>query len=76
MLPAGSLEAEALTPLPGYRPITSWLHYTTNCNTQFITPEDGSDQCPKHLELIGIVNKPLLLHLFGFYIIYIFLVPL
>ena len=32
-------------------------------------PEDGRDQRPKHVELIGIINKPLLLHLVGVYII-------
>jgi hypothetical protein len=69
MLPAGSLEAEAVPPLPGYRPATSWVHYTTSYNTQSSAPEDGRDHCPKHVELIGIINKPLLLHLFGVYII-------
>ena len=65
---AGSLEAE----LPGYRlPATSWAHYTTSCYTHSSAPEDGWDQRPKHDELIGIINKPLLLHLFGVYIIYI-----
>jgi len=49
--------------LPSYRPTTSWVHYTTSCNTQSSTPEDGRDQRPKHVELIGIINKPLLLHL-------------
>ena len=39
-------------------------------NTQSSAPEDGRDQCPKHVELIGI-NKPLLLHLLGVYIVYI-----
>jgi hypothetical protein len=67
MLPAGSLEA----PLPSYWPATSWVHYTTSCNTQSGAPEDGRDHRPKHGELIGIINKPLLLHLFGVYIIYI-----
>ena len=67
MLPAGSLEA----PLPGYRPATSRVHYTTSCNTQSSAPEDGRDHRPKHVELIGIINKPLLLHLVGVYIIYI-----
>jgi hypothetical protein len=33
-------------------------------------PEDGRDQRSKHVELIGIINKPLLLHLGGVYIIY------
>jgi hypothetical protein len=48
-----------------------WVHYTTSCNTQSSAPEDGRDNRPKHVELIGIINKPLLLHLFGVYIIYI-----
>jgi hypothetical protein len=30
-----------------------------------------SDHRPKHVELIGIINKPLLLHLVGVYVIYI-----
>ena len=51
--------------LPGYRPTTSWVHYTTSCNTQSSAPEDGQDYRPKHVELIGIINKPLLLHLVG-----------
>ena len=52
-------------PLPGYRPATSWVHYTTSCNTQSSAPDDGRDHRPKHVELIGIINKPLLLHLVG-----------
>ena len=47
------------------------MHYTTSCNTQSSAPEDGRDQRPKHVELIGIINKELLLHLVGVYIIYI-----
>jgi len=27
--------------------------------------EDGQNKCPKHVELIGIIYKPLLLHLIG-----------
>ena len=61
----------APTMLPAYRPATSWVHYTTSCNTQSGAPEDGRDHRPKHVELIGIINKPLLLHLVGVYIIYI-----
>jgi len=38
---------------------------TTSCNTQSSTPEDGKNNFPKHVELIGIFNKPLLLHLVG-----------
>ena len=49
----------------GYRPATSWVHYTTSCNTQSSAPEDGQNNCLKHVELIGIINEPLLLHLVG-----------
>ena len=45
------------------------MNYTTSCNTQSSAPEDGRDQRPKHVELIGIINKPLLLYLVGVYII-------
>ena len=33
--------------------------------TQSSAPEDGRNHRPKHVELIGITNKPLLLHLVG-----------
>ena len=49
----------------GGRPATSWVHYTTSCNTQSSAPEDGQNNCPKHVELTGIINKSLLLHLVG-----------
>ena len=42
---------------------TSWVHYTTSCNTHSNAPEDEQNNCPKHVELIGIINQPLLLHL-------------
>jgi hypothetical protein len=45
--------------------------YTTSCNTQSSAPEDGRVQLPKHIELIGFINKPLLLRLVGVYITYI-----
>ena len=51
--------------LPAGRPVTSWVLYTTSCNTQPSAPEDGRNYRPKHVELIGIINKPLLLHLVG-----------
>jgi len=41
------------------------VHYTTSCNTQSSAPEDGRNNSLKHVELIGIINKPLLLHLVG-----------
>ena len=34
-------------------------------NTQSSAPEDGRDCRPKHVELVGIINKLLLLHLVG-----------
>jgi len=50
---------------------TTWVPYTTSCNTQSSASEDGRDQRPKNIELIGIINKLLLFHLVGVYIIYI-----
>ena len=46
-------------------PATSWVHYTTSCNTQSSVPEYGQNNYLKHVELTGIINKPLLLHLVG-----------
>ena len=61
-----SLWYNAPTMLPaGSRPTTSWVHYTTSCNTQSSAPEDGQSNCLKHDEQTGIINKPLLLHLVG-----------
>ena len=37
----------------------------TSCNTQSSAPEDGQNNFSKHVELTGIINKPLLLHLVG-----------
>jgi hypothetical protein len=34
-------------------------------NTQSSAPEDGRNHRPKNVELIGIINKTLLLHLVG-----------
>ena len=33
--------------------------------TQSVAPEDGQNNCPKHVEVTEIINKPLLLHLVG-----------
>ena len=57
-----SLWYNAPTMLPAG---TSWVHYTTSYNTQSSATEDGQNNCPKQVELTGIVNKPLLLHLVG-----------
>ena len=35
-------------------------------NTQNSAPEDGQNNRPKHIEQIGIINKPLLLYLIMF----------
>ena len=51
------------------RPAILWVHYTTRRNTHSNAPEYGRNHRPKHAELIGIINKPLLLHLVVFYII-------
>ena len=50
MLLAGGLEAEELT---------------AGVYTQSSAPEVGRDHRPKPVELTGIINKPLLLHLVG-----------
>jgi hypothetical protein len=52
----------------GHRPATSCVHCTASCNTQSSSPEDGRNHRLKHVELIGIINKPLVLHLVRVYI--------
>ena len=43
-------------------------------NTQSSAPEDGQNNCAKHVDLTGIINKPLLLHLVGcLYYLYFFI---
>ena len=58
-----SLWYNAPTMFAGHGLAISWVHYTTSCNAQSSTPEDGKNTCPKHVELTGIINKPLLLYL-------------
>jgi hypothetical protein len=41
------------------------VHHTTSCIAQSNAPEDGQNNCPKHVELIRIISKQLLLHLVG-----------
>ena len=68
MLPAGSLEVG----FPHFK-ATGRQHrgcIILQAITQFNAPEDGRDHRPKHVELNGIINKPLLLDLIGVYIIY------
>ena len=57
--------AHSTLPFGRYRPATSWVYYTTNSNTQSGAPEDGQNNLPKQVELIGIVNNPVLMHLVG-----------
>ena len=69
--PVAWKQRNSFPTLSGYRPATLWVNYTTSCNIQSSAPEDGWNHRPKHVELIGIINKPLLLHLVGIYIIFI-----
>jgi len=39
------------------------VHYTTNSKIQSSVTEDGQNNCSQHVELNGIINKLLLLHL-------------
>ena len=43
-----------------------------HCNTQCSAPEDGRNHRPKHVELTGIITKPLLLHLVGCLYFFVF----
>ena len=58
-----------------YNAPTMWVRHTTSCNTQSSASEGGQNNFPKHVELTGIINNPLLLHLVWLfvYIIYIYL---
>ena len=57
----GIMHSRCCWPVAG----TSWVHYTTSCNTESSALEDGQNKYPKHVELTGIINKSLLLHLVG-----------
>ena len=41
----------------GDRPTTSWVHYTTSCNTQSGVPEEGRNNRVKHVKLIEIFKN-------------------
>ena len=61
-----SLWYKAPTMLPATgRQYRGCIIRTSSCNTPCSVPEDGQNNCPKHVELAGIINKPLLLQLFG-----------
>ena len=68
-----SLWYNAPTTLPATGRQHCGVHYTTNCNTQSSAPEDGQNNRPKHVELTGIINKLLLLHLVG-YLYYLYFI--
>ena len=59
----GIMHPRCCRPVDGN--IVGVLYHTTSCNTQSSAPEVGQNNCPKHIELTGIINKPLLLHLVG-----------
>ena len=59
------LVVQGTQDVAGRWPATSWVHCTTSCNSQSSAPEDGQNNCPKHVELTGIINKTLLLNLVG-----------
>ena len=64
MLPGGSLAAEFLhRQATGYRQHCGCI--IPQAVTQSSAPEDTRNHRPKHVELNGIINKPLLLHLVG-----------
>ena len=53
---------------PAILPATGRQHcgcFVPQAVTQSSVPEDGQNNCPKHAEPTGIINKPLLLHLVG-----------
>ena len=47
-------------------PTASSVHYITSCKHKSSAPEDGRNYRPKQVELIEIINKPLLLRLVGY----------
>ena len=59
------LVVQCIRDVASHQLATSQVHCTTSCNTQSSVPEDGQNNCPKHVELTGIINEPLLLHLVG-----------
>ena len=61
--PAGSLEAEELSFQATGRQYRGCI--IPQAVTQSSAPEDGQNNCPKIVALIGIINKPLLLHRVG-----------
>jgi len=67
MLSAGKLDEVELKipPHPAYHPAAFVGVLYHKLWTQSSAPDDGRNYRPKHVEIIGIINKPLLLHLVG-----------
>ena len=64
--PVAWLRWKGVPPHPGYRSAASSVHCTTICKHSLVLLRMGEIIARgKHVELIGIINKPLLLHLFG-----------
>jgi len=55
MLPAG--DQDEVEPQPGHQQAGSSMLYTTSCKTHSSAPEYGRNYRPKHVELIEIINK-------------------
>ena len=53
-------------PHPGYRPTTTWVHYTSNCKTQSSAPEDGQIIVRNMLSRLKLFIKLSLIHLVGY----------
>ena len=65
-MPAGNLDEVELSSASSILPIGSIVGTLYHkLYTQSSAPEDGRNLRPKHVELIAIINKLLLLHLFG-----------
>ena len=47
------------------RPVAGRQHHGCIIPQESSVPEGGQNNCPKHVEMTGIINKPLLLHLVG-----------
>ena len=56
MLPAGDQNEVELPPHPGHQQTASSVLYTTSCKQSY-AHENGQNYCPKHVELIEIINK-------------------
>ena len=69
-LPVVCKRSSSASRLPAGNIVGS-LYGTTSCNTQSSAPEDGRDHRSKHVELIGIIDKLLLLHIVYVYITYV-----